>query len=154
MANVLWLQGGACSGNTMSFLNAEEPTVVELVTDFGINILWHPSMGLEIGHQVIRIMQDCISGKVKLDILVYEGTIVKGPNGSGTMNYFCERPMKDWMRELSNVASYVVAIGDCASWGGIPAVPRIQVKAQDFNFTRKIKVDTSVVIFVQKADSL
>ena len=25
MANVLWLQGGACSGNTMSFLNAEEP---------------------------------------------------------------------------------------------------------------------------------
>ena len=23
MANLLWLQGGACSGNTMSFLNAE-----------------------------------------------------------------------------------------------------------------------------------
>ena len=41
MANVLWLQGGACSGNTMSFLNAEEPTVVELITDFGLNILWH-----------------------------------------------------------------------------------------------------------------
>lgn len=42
MANVLWLQGGACSGNTMSFLNAEEPTVVELITDFGLNILWQP----------------------------------------------------------------------------------------------------------------
>ena len=25
MASVLWFQGGACSGNTMSFLNAEEP---------------------------------------------------------------------------------------------------------------------------------
>src|SRR4249919_1994853 len=117
MANVLWLQGGACSGNTMSFLNAEEPTVVELVTDFGLNILWHPSMGLEIGHQVTRLMQDCISGKVKLDILVFEGTIVRGPNGSGTMNYFCERPMKDWVRELSNVAAFTVAIGDCATWG-------------------------------------
>ncbi|WP_304517988.1 hypothetical protein [Cecembia rubra] len=46
MANVLWLQGGACSGNTMSLLNAEEPTVVELVTYFGVNILWHPSIGL------------------------------------------------------------------------------------------------------------
>ncbi|WP_332369333.1 hypothetical protein [Spirosoma telluris] len=48
MANVLWLQGGACSGNTMSFLNAEEPTVVELVTDFGVNILWHPLLALKL----------------------------------------------------------------------------------------------------------
>ena len=48
MANVLWLQGGACSGNTMSFLNAEEPTVAELIIDFGLNILWHPTTGLQI----------------------------------------------------------------------------------------------------------
>ena len=34
MATLLWLQGGACSGNTMSFLNAEEPSVCDLVTDF------------------------------------------------------------------------------------------------------------------------
>lgn len=123
MANVLWLQGGACSGNTMSFLNAEEPTVVELVTDFGINILWHPSIGLEIGHQVTNLLNDIIKGKVQMDILVFEGTIVQGPNGQGTMNYFCERPMKDWVKELCEVAGYVVAIGDCATWGGIPAVP-------------------------------
>ena len=48
MANLLWLQGGACSGNTMSFLNAEEPSACDLVTDFGINVLWHPSLGLEL----------------------------------------------------------------------------------------------------------
>jgi hypothetical protein len=39
------------------------------------------------------------------------------------MNYFAERPMTEWVRELSAVAGYVVAIGDCATWGGIPAVP-------------------------------
>jgi hydrogenase small subunit len=39
------------------------------------------------------------------------------------MNYFCERPMMDWIKELSAVAGFVVAIGDCATWGGIPAVP-------------------------------
>ena len=60
MANVLWLQGGACSGNTMSFLNAEEPTVVELIVDFGINILWHPTVGLEIGHQVSDLMNEIV----------------------------------------------------------------------------------------------
>ncbi|MFM8003848.1 MAG: hydrogenase, partial [Dolichospermum sp.] len=49
MTNVLWLQGGACSGNTMSFLNAEEPTACDLIADFGMKILWHPSLGLELG---------------------------------------------------------------------------------------------------------
>jgi len=123
MANVLWLQGGACSGNTMSFLNAEEPTVIELVTDFGINILWHPSVGLEIGEQVTDLMNDLIKGKKQLDIFVFEGSVVQGPNNTGTMNYFCDRPMKDWVKELAAVAAYTVAIGDCATWGGIPAVP-------------------------------
>ena len=62
MANVLWLQGGACSGNTMSFLNAEEPTIPELVVDFGVNILWHPSIGMEIGHQVFEMMESIKKG--------------------------------------------------------------------------------------------
>ena len=36
MASVLWFQGGACSGNTMSFLNAEEPNVVDIIVDGSI----------------------------------------------------------------------------------------------------------------------
>lgn len=139
MANVLWLQGGACSGNTMSFLNAEEPTVIELVTDFGVNILWHPSIGLEIGHQVTHLLNDIIAGKVQMDILVYEGSIIQGPNGTGTMNYFCDRPMKDWIKELSAVAGYVVAIGDCATWGGIPAVAPNPSESTGMQFLKKEK---------------
>ena len=139
MANVLWLQGGACSGNTMSFLNAQEPTVVELITDFGVNILWHPSIGLEIGHQVTHLLQDIIAGKVQMDIFVYEGSIIEGPNGTGTMNYFCDRPMKDWVRELAAVAGYTVAIGDCATWGGIPAVPPNPSESTGMQFLKKEK---------------
>jgi NiFe hydrogenase small subunit HydA len=139
MANVLWLQGGACSGNTMSFLNAEEPTVVELVADFGINILWHPSMGIEIGHQVSELLENCISGKTQLDILVFEGTLIKGPKGTGTMNHFAERPMKDWVKELAEVAGYVVAIGDCAAWGGIPATPPNPTESTGLQFLKKEK---------------
>lgn len=139
MANVLWLQGGACSGNTMSFLNAEEPTVVDLVTDFGINILWHPSLGLEIGEQVTHLLNDIIQGRIQCDILVYEGSIIKGAHGTGTMNFFCDRPMKDWVKELSEVASYVVAIGDCATWGGIPAVEPNPSESTGMQFLRKDK---------------
>jgi Ni,Fe-hydrogenase I small subunit len=83
MANLLWLQGGACSGNTMSFLNAEEPSACDLVTDFGIKILWHPSLGLELGANLQQLLRDCASGAVPLDILVFEGTVVNAPNGTG-----------------------------------------------------------------------
>ena len=38
MSSVLWFQAGACSGNTMSFLNAEEPNVVDLIVDFGLEV--------------------------------------------------------------------------------------------------------------------
>jgi hydrogenase small subunit len=139
MANVLWLQGGACSGNTISFLSAEQPTAVELVTDFGIHIIWHPSMGLEIGEQVTAILQDCLSGKISVDIFVFEGTVIQGPKGRGTMNYFCERPMQVWVQELAAIAHFVVAIGDCAAWGGIPAVPPNPTESTGMQFHKREK---------------
>ena len=30
--------------------------------------------------------------------------------------------MKDWVKELCDAADFVVAIGDCATYGGIPAM--------------------------------
>ncbi len=151
MANVLWLQGGACSGNTMSFLNAQEPTVVELIVDFGINILWHPTVGLELGDQVGNLMQKCISGETPLDIFVFEGSIIEGPDGTGTMNYFAERPMKDWVRELANVAQFVVAVGDCATYGGIPAVDPNPSESTGMQFLKKQKGGFLGANFVAKS---
>ncbi|MCB0033359.1 MAG: hypothetical protein KDE51_05050, partial [Anaerolineales bacterium] len=121
MASLLWFQGGACSGNTMSFLNAEEPSACDLVTDFGIDVLWHPSLGMELGEQAQKIFWDCAKGERPLDIFVFEGTVIMGPENTGRYQMFADRPMKDWVIDLCNQASIVVAIGDCACWGGIPA---------------------------------
>jgi NiFe hydrogenase small subunit HydA len=139
MANLLWLQGGACSGNTMSFLNAEEPSACDLVTDFGINILWHPSLGVELGNNLKQLLNDCISGKTKLDIFVFEGTVVNAPDGTGTWNRFAGRPMKDWVKDLSNIADFVVAIGDCATWGGIPAAAPNPSESVGLQFLKKAR---------------
>jgi hydrogenase small subunit len=106
----------------MSFLNAEEPSACDLVTDFGIEILWHPSLGMELGEQAQKLFWDCARGERPLDIFVFEGTVIMGPNGTGRYDMFAERPMKDWVIELANQASIVVALGDCACWGGIPAM--------------------------------
>ena len=76
MATLLWLQGGACSGNTMSFFNAEEPSICDLVTDFGIEILWHPSLGMALGDALKALLADIIAGRQPLDLLVFEGTVI------------------------------------------------------------------------------
>lgn len=139
MANLLWLQGGACSGNTMSFLNAEEPSACDLVTDFGIRILWHPSLGMELGDNLQKLLRACVLGSTPLDILVFEGTVINAPGGTGEWNRFAGRPMKDWLAELARVAHYVVAVGDCATWGGIPATAPNPTDSQGLQFLKKAR---------------
>ena len=121
----------------MSFLNAEEPSACDLVTDFGIKVLWQPSLGVELGDNVQKLLRDCVSGAIPLDIFVFEGTVVNAPNGTGTWNRFAGRPMKDWVKELTGAAQYVVALGDCATWGGIPATAPNPSDSQGLQFLKK-----------------
>ena len=139
MTNLIWLKGGACSGNTMSFLNAEQPSIIDLITDFGIRILYHPSIGLEIGEQVNEVLNEALSGAVPLDIFVFEGSVIQGYEGTGNMNFFAGRPTKDWVSDLAKVAQYVVAVGDCATWGGIMAVPPNPTESTGLQFHKKKK---------------
>ncbi|MCX7784460.1 MAG: hydrogenase [Meiothermus sp.] len=120
MATLVWLHGGACNGNTQSFLNAEEPSVVDLVTDFGIEILYHHSIFPDMGEQVRRKLEGILAAGGP-DIFVFEGTVILGPNGTGRYDIFLHEPMKDWVSRFAASAKFVVAIGDCACWGGIPA---------------------------------
>ena len=137
MANLLWLQGGACSGNTMSFLNAEEPSVCDLVSDYGINILWHPSLGMELGDKLQELLDKLSSGRLPLDIFVFEGTVINAPNGTGSWNRFAGRPMAEWVQDMADVAKYVVAVGDCASWGGIPATPPNPTDSEGLQYLKR-----------------
>lgn len=137
MTNLVWLKGGACSGNTMSFLNAQQPSVIELITDFGIRIVYHPTIGLEIGEQVNEVLNEVLQEQTPLDIFVFEGSVIEGSNGSGNMNYFAGRPTKDWVTDLAKAAQYVVAIGDCATWGGIMAVPPNPSESTGMQFHKK-----------------
>jgi len=56
-----------------------------------------------------------------LDVLVIEGSIADGPNGTGKYTMIANHPFKDTVEECAAKASYVVAVGACATYGGIPA---------------------------------
>lgn len=139
MKTILWLQGGACGGNTLSFLNAENPDVIEFFSYYDVKLLWHPSLSLESGDKVRELLNNIVNMKINLDIFIFEGTVVLGPNGSGKFNIFAGRPMKDWVNEISKVANYVVAVGDCASFGGVPASEPNPTESTGLQFHKKEK---------------
>ena len=94
---------------------------------------------MELGTNVQQLLKDCISGKIQLDILVYEGTIINAPNGKGDWNRFADRPMKDWVKELAEIANFVVAVGDCATYGGIPAMSPNPSESEGLQFLKRKK---------------
>ncbi len=136
VTSVLWFQGGACSGNTMSFINAAEPSVVDLIVDYGLEIIYHPTLSMEIGKTAQDLFWSYARGEKEIDIFVYEGTVIEGPNGTGRFDMFAERPMKDWVDDIAPKAGLVVAIGDCATWGGLPAVPPNPSDSRGLQFDR------------------
>lgn len=119
--NVLWLQSAGCGGCTMSLLCAEGPGVFDLLSDAGLRFLWHPALSEETGGEVRDILNRVETGDLPLDILCIEGSILTGPRGTGKFQMLSGtgRSMLDWVQSLAPLATHVVAVGTCATYGGV-----------------------------------
>ncbi|MCU1721519.1 HupU protein [Pseudomonas sp. 5P_5.1_Bac1] len=120
---VLWLQSGGCGGCNMSLLCADTQDFAGLWRSAGIELLWHPSLSLESGDEVLAILDDCLAGRTHLDALCIEGSLLRGPNGTGRFHLLAGTgvAMIDWVSRLAAVADYTLGIGTCAAYGGITA---------------------------------
>ena len=114
--NVLWLQSAGCGGCTMSLLCAENPNVLDTLGDGGIEFLWHPSLSIETGAEVVALLSAVERGEIPLDVLCVEGSVATGPRGTGRYHMLAGtgRAMLDWLRALAPRAEHVVAVGTCA----------------------------------------
>ncbi len=127
-----WLQGSSCGGDSMSFLSANSPDLVQLFQLLDITPLWHPSLSNESASYHRQLIASLLSGEQPLDILCLEGAIVRGPGGSGMYDLFDGKPKKDLVAGLARRAQYVVAVGTCASFGGIGAEGEIEATGAQF----------------------
>ncbi len=121
--NILWLQSGGCGGCTMSLLCAEGPDLITTFDSAGIRMLWHPGLSEETGSEALAVFERVRSGELRLDALCVEGSLLRGPNGTGRFHVLAGtgRPTIEWVRELSALAEHVVAVGTCAAYGGVTA---------------------------------
>jgi NiFe hydrogenase small subunit HydA len=119
--NVLWLQSGGCGGCTLSWLGSEMGPLVRTLADEDITLLWHPSLSQATGAEAVAIWDDCAEGRVPLDVLCLEGAVLRGPNGTGRFHVVAgtDASMMEWVRRLALRARHVVAVGTCATYGGV-----------------------------------
>lgn len=113
---VLWLQGLSCAGCTISWLNAENPTILQTITE-RLCLAFHPTLSAADGRLALRVI-DKVCADSEPFILVVEGAV---PSRVPEACQFGGRPLAEVLLPLVRRAQFVVAAGTCASFGGIPA---------------------------------
>jgi len=115
---LVWLEFQDCAGNTESFLRASRPTVADIILDT-LSIDYHETIMAAAGHQAEKSLAEAIDRDRGSYIAVVEGSIPTGAGGA-----YCTiggRSALDIAREVCGGAAITVAIGTCASFGGLPA---------------------------------
>lgn len=111
-SNLIWICGLTCNGNTHSFLSTNN----ELLESFfkNINILFHPSLTDE---DFSDIYEKIKNNEIDINFLVVEGSLSLDNDV-----YFKGFQLNDIINTVIKNVDYIIAIGNCASFGNFPAL--------------------------------
>jgi hydrogenase small subunit len=115
---VIWLSGQECTGCTESLLRSYHPTVEQLVLEL-ISLEYSETLSAAAGHQVEANKARALKEHHGKYVLVVEGSVPIKDGG-----IYCKiagRTFVDHVKECAEGAAAIIAIGSCASWGGIPS---------------------------------
>ncbi len=126
---VVWLQTAACTGCSISLLNSASPTIKNILIDqiipgVHINLRFHATIMAGAGELAIEVLEETAKEKKDGYILVVEGAIPTATDAVyGAIGERDGKPvsMEERVAELAQDAQAILAIGTCASFGGIPA---------------------------------
>ncbi|MBU1751925.1 MAG: hydrogenase small subunit, partial [Chloroflexi bacterium] len=113
---VVWLEFQDCAGCTESFLRASRPTVAEIVLDV-LSVDYHETIMAAAGHQAEEAKAAALKDGGHL--VVVEGAVTSKDGG-----IYCTiggRASDEILREAAKGAAAVIAVGNCATFGGLPA---------------------------------
>ena len=143
---VYWFAGMSCDGCSIAVTGATNPPIERLllgqVPAVPRLILYHPVLSVESGSDFIRNYRNAAEGKLDAPyVIILEGSVAdERRSGDGYWSAMgaggldeeedearnidgVRQPIRtmDWVAKLAPGAAAAIAIGTCATWGGIPA---------------------------------
>jgi len=133
--DVLWITAGlGCDGETIAMTGAMQPSIEDVVLGAIPGIprvnLHNPFLDYKVGDDFLEIFHRAARGEIDTFLLVTEGSIPNEENktegywsGFGT-DKDTNQPITvcEWIDRLAPKAWAVMAVGTCATYGGIHAM--------------------------------
>lgn len=116
--SVIWLQFQECTGCTESLLRPTHPAIDELILDL-ISLDYHETLFAAAGHQAEAALHQAMQDHAGKYVCIVEGAIPTKENGIYCM--IGGRTAIEIAQDVAGKAGAVIAIGSCASWGGLPS---------------------------------
>jgi quinone-reactive Ni/Fe-hydrogenase small subunit len=117
---VVWIELQDCAGNSEALLRSDGPQIDEIILDI-ISLEFHETLMAPSGHQAEKQLEEAIEHFKGKYLLFVEGSVPMGIDGHfGTIGAKAETFI-DHLHRLSEDAAAIVAVGSCATFGGIPA---------------------------------
>lgn len=140
IVHVFWIAGMSCDGCTVAVAGATNPGIegllLGIIPTMPKVILHHTVLSVESGEEFIKPMEDAWHGRLEDPyVIVAEGSIADERIAARTGGYFSAMgstvtegsndstpiPTATWIKRLAPNAAATIAIGTCATWGGIPS---------------------------------
>lgn len=140
--HVFWMAGMSCDGCTITVAGATNPGVEGLllgtVPAMPKVLLHHPVLSVEAGAEFMQPFKEAHAGTLGDPyVVVYEGSVADERIAKRMGGYWSAMgsevisgeagdrhqlvPTAEWLSRLAPGAAATIAIGTCATWGGVPS---------------------------------
>lgn len=106
---LLWFQAVTCNGNTHSLLSANDNRMKLFLNSF--DLIYHPSLTVDSS------LKEIINSDLQIDYLLVEGAITKEKR----LFSISDESTFELFNILFEKSKYIIAVGSCASYGGVHA---------------------------------
>jgi hydrogenase small subunit len=133
--HVIWITAGlSCDGDTIAVTGATQPSLEDLLLGALPGLprvhLHNPVLAVENGDDFMDVLHRAVVGGVENVVLVVEGSIpnekllTEGSWAALGVDKATGEPIPTtwWIERLAPNAAAVIAVGTCATYGGIPAM--------------------------------
>lgn len=139
VVHAFWIAGGSCDGCSIAAVGASSPSVENLLSGTipgaAKVVLHHPVLAVNAGEEFMKPFRLAAMGELGAPFVVLcEGSIMDESLAALTGGYWAGLgadkdengdpqpiPSSRWITRMSEHAAAVIAVGTCATWGGVPA---------------------------------